>query len=110
MPDERRDLPDRRQNPRRTDDWRLEQLEQAVKDNTVQLAALERQLGDGFTNLIYHLDNRYMPRDQLAKEYVPRLEHQEAKRWGAQLRNNTALVIFAAAGWATTLIEHFLTH
>lgn len=90
---------------RRAEDERLERIETLVSQLTGEVGKIRNRLGDRNTTLIFDLDQRYMPRDELRKEYVPRLEVEQQKRWAKQGLRSWSLVLFAGASWVTTIVE-----
>jgi len=100
---------ERRRGIRRESDWRLTAVEDAMRDATRELAQLQSRLGDRFTTLIYELDNRYMPREELATVYISRVESAKDRDRERAFRWQVPLVIFAGLGWATNLVL-VLTH
>lgn len=94
---------------RRAEDDRLARIEESLSALTGEVGKIRNRLGDRNTTLIFDLDQRYMPREELRKEYVPRVEQEQQKRFAKAGFRNWALVLFAGASWLTTIIE-LLTH
>ena len=91
--------------------YRLERVEREVAANTRETAAIRAMLGDRFNALMFELDHRYMPRDELAVVYIPRREHEQSRKDDRNLRLQVPLVVFAGLGWLTGLLEYLLnTH
>lgn len=110
--------PDRRVASRRSDDreinWRLSELERRIDANTTAVAALQEALGKSFTNLMFQLDTRYMPRSELSTVYMSKSElaaHQqtlrEEKYKSLGLKLTVPPLIFATLSWVITIIELF---
>lgn len=101
---------DRNVPTRRQADERLEEIEDLVRSLTREVGKIRERLGDRNTTLIYDLDQRYPTRQEIARDYVPRREHEAQRKWTAQMRNSAALIVIGAAGWLTTLIEVLAHH
>lgn len=95
---------------RREADDRLVEIEELVRNLTREVGRIRDRLGDRNTTLIYDLDQRYPTRQEVARDYVPRAEHEAQRKWTAQMRNSVALILIGAAGWLTTLIEVLAHH
>lgn len=94
---------------RRGDDPRIERIEALVDELVREVGRVRTRLGDRNTTLIYDLDQRYMPREELKAVFIPRAEHiqnaNQQRAWRLQL----PVVVFAGLGWVTTIVE-LLTH
>jgi len=102
-------MDDRRQEKRRAEDMRLASIENQLDLLTKEVGRIRTSLGDRFTTLMFELDNRYMPREELSVVYIPRREqearHQSERNWRTQL----PIAVFAGLGWLTNLVL-VLTH
>jgi hypothetical protein len=108
-----------RRYDRRREDVRLIELESAVrsltteiskseglvKANTVEIGRIRTALGDRLTTLIFDLDERYMPRTELMREFVPRTEHEANERNRRNWRRQWPALTVAALVLAVQVIS-----
>lgn len=90
---------------RREDDPRIERIERLVDELVKEVGKVRTRLGERNTTLIYDLDQRYMPREELKAVFIPRAEHiqnaSQQRAWRLQL----PMIAFAGLGWVTTIVE-----
>lgn len=101
---ERRSGSGRRDFPRRESDYRMDALERAVEGNTMAVERINTQLGERFTTLIFDLDKRYMPREELAVVYIPRREHEQRQDLHTTWRLQLPLILFAGGSLITNVL------
>ena len=91
------------------DDERLVRIEKEVRKLTGEVGSLRTRLGDRNTTLIFDLDERYMPRAELIKEFVPRKEHEARAESRAGRHLTMAALLFSGVTSSASLFA-LVTH
>lgn len=88
---------------RRQDDPRLERIEKQLERLAGETGRIRTALGDRNTTLMFDLDARYMPREEMRTVYVPRTEHTQNATATRDWRRQWPLILLATAGWASNV-------